>query len=66
MPLYDFTGEICEKQHKKGHYVTVTATLPHRRHGVVHIAPAFGEDDASVGRKYDLPFVQAGGIPRDR
>ena len=25
---------------------------------VVHIAPAFGEDDASVGRKYDLPFVQ--------
>lgn len=26
--------------------------------GVVHIAPAFGEDDASVGRKYDLPFVQ--------
>ena len=26
--------------------------------GVVHIAPAFGEDDASVGRNYDLPFVQ--------
>ena len=26
--------------------------------GVVHIAPAFGEDDAKVGRKYDLPFVQ--------
>ena len=26
--------------------------------GVVHIAPAFGEDDAQVGRKYDLPFVQ--------
>lgn len=26
--------------------------------GVVHIAPAFGEDDARVGRKYDLPFVQ--------
>ena len=26
--------------------------------GVVHIAPAFGEDDANVGRKYDLPFVQ--------
>ncbi|MDE6398833.1 MAG: isoleucine--tRNA ligase, partial [Clostridiales bacterium] len=25
--------------------------------GVVHIAPAFGEDDARVGRKYDLPFV---------
>ncbi len=26
--------------------------------GIVHIAPAFGEDDADVGRKYDLPFVQ--------
>ena len=26
--------------------------------GVVHIAPAFGEDDAKVGRKYDMPFVQ--------
>ena len=26
--------------------------------GIVHIAPAFGEDDAKVGRKYDLPFVQ--------
>ncbi|HAB59778.1 MAG TPA: isoleucine--tRNA ligase, partial [Lachnospiraceae bacterium] len=26
--------------------------------GVVHIAPAFGEDDAKVGRRYDLPFVQ--------
>ncbi len=26
--------------------------------GIVHIAPAFGEDDARVGRKYDLPFVQ--------
>ena len=25
---------------------------------MVHIAPAFGEDDANVGRKYDLPFVQ--------
>jgi isoleucyl-tRNA synthetase len=26
--------------------------------GIVHIAPAFGEDDSKVGRKYDLPFVQ--------
>ena len=25
---------------------------------MVHIAPAFGEDDANVGRNYDLPFVQ--------
>ena len=34
-------------------YVTLTDGT-----GVVHIAPAFGEDDAQVGRKYDLPFVQ--------
>ena len=27
--------------------------------GIVHTAPAFGEDDAKVGRKYDLPFIQA-------
>ena len=26
--------------------------------GIVHIAPAFGEDDARIGRAYDLPFVQ--------
>lgn len=26
--------------------------------GIVHIAPAFGEDDSKVGKKYDLPFVQ--------
>ena len=34
-------------------YVTMTDGT-----GIVHIAPAFGEDDANVGRKYDLPFVQ--------
>ncbi len=25
--------------------------------GIVHLAPAFGEDDATVGRKYDLPYL---------
>ena len=34
-------------------YVTLTDGT-----GIVHIAPAFGEDDANVGRNYDLPFVQ--------
>ena len=34
-------------------YVTMTDGT-----GVVHIAPAFGEDDSKVGRKYDLPFLQ--------
>ena len=53
-PLFDF-----EKTDKKAYYVVndeyVTLT---DGTGVVHIAPAFGEDDANVGRKYDLPFVQ--------
>ncbi len=44
---------------KKAYYVTCDnyVTLTDGT-GVVHIAPAFGEDDANVGRKYDLPFVQ--------
>ena len=58
-PLFDFVKPVCEKQNKKGHYITcdgyVTMT---DGTGIVHIAPAFGEDDAKVGRRYDLPFVQ--------
>ena len=58
-PLYVCAGECAEKQHKKGFFITcdnyVTMT---DGTGIVHIAPAFGEDDARVGRNYDLPFVQ--------
>lgn len=59
VPLYDFVTPICEKQKKKSHFITCDGyvTLTDGT-GVVHIAPAFGEDDANVGRKYDLPFVQ--------
>ena len=58
-PLFDCAVEICEKQRKKAYYVTCDTyvTLTDGT-GVVHIAPAFGEDDSKVGRKYDLPFVQ--------
>ena len=58
-PLFDYALPICEKQKKKAHFVTCDnyVTLTDGT-GVVHIAPAFGEDDAQVGRKYDLPFVQ--------
>ena len=58
-PLFDYASEACEKQHKKAFYVTCDTyvTLTDGT-GVVHIAPAFGEDDANVGRNYDLPFVQ--------
>ncbi len=58
-PLYACAKEVADKQHKKGFFITcdnyVTMT---DGTGIVHIAPAFGEDDANVGRNYDLPFVQ--------
>ena len=58
-PLYQCAADLAEKQHKKAFYVVCDTyvTLTDGT-GVVHIAPAFGEDDAQVGRKYDLPFVQ--------
>ncbi len=58
-PLFDFVKPVVEKQHKKGHYITVDdyVTMSDGT-GIVHIAPAFGEDDSRVGRNYDLPFVQ--------
>ncbi|MBS7181923.1 MAG: isoleucine--tRNA ligase [Eubacterium sp.] len=58
-PLYECAHEKAEKQHKKGFFITCDTyvTLTDGT-GVVHIAPAFGEDDANVGRNYDLPFVQ--------
>ena len=58
-PLFACAGEAAEKQHKKGFYITCDnyVTMSDGT-GIVHIAPAFGEDDANVGRKYDLPFVQ--------
>ena len=58
-PLFACAGECAAKQHKKGHYVTCdTYVTMTDGTGIVHIAPAFGEDDAQVGRRYDLPFVQ--------
>ncbi len=58
-PLFKCAGEAAEKQHKKAHYVVVDdyVTMEDGT-GVVHQAPAFGEDDARVGRKYGLPLVQ--------
>ena len=58
-PLYDCAAKVAEKQQKKAFYVTCDGyvTLTDGT-GIVHIAPAFGEDDAKVGRKYDMPFVQ--------
>ena len=58
-PLYECVKPVCEKQHKKGHFITCdTYVTMTDGTGIVHIAPAFGEDDSRVGRDYDLPFVQ--------
>ena len=53
-PLYSF-----QKVDRKGHFVTLAdyVTLGEGT-GIVHIVPAFGEDDYQVGLRYDLPFLQ--------
>ena len=56
IPLFDYAmGSFKEKAYYVvcDGYVTLTDGS-----GIVHIAPAFGEDDANVGRKYNLPFVK--------
>ena len=73
-PLFPCTGAACKKTGKRGHYVIadgyVTTT---DGTGIVHNAPAFGEDDARVCREHDMPFIQlvntrgemCGGTPWD-
>ena len=47
---------VLMQQNKKGFFVTCdTYVTMTDGTGIVHIAPAFGEDDANVGRNYDLP-----------
>ena len=58
-PLFACTGEFVKKTGKDAHFVTCDSYVTMSDGtGIVHIAPAFGEDDSKVGRKYDLPFVQ--------
>lgn len=54
-PLFDYDTGAKEKAYYVtcDGYVTLTDGT-----GVVHIAPAFGEDDSNVGKRYNLPFVQ--------
>lgn len=53
-PLFDYVKDTSKGWFvTNADYVTLTDGT-----GVVHIAPAFGEDDAQVGRRYDLPFVK--------
>ena len=58
-PLFACAGESARKQNKKAHFVTCDSYVTMEDGtGIVHIAPAFGEDDSRIGRDYDLPFVQ--------
>ena len=58
-PLFACTGEVAAKQRKKAHFVTCDGYVTMSDGtGIVHIAPAFGEDDGRIGREYDLPFIQ--------
>lgn len=58
-PLFDCAKKIADAQHKTGFFITCDSYVSMADGtGIVHIAPAFGEDDAKVGRNYDLPFVQ--------
>ena len=58
-PLWECTREAAAKQKKKAHFVVCDSYVTMSDGtGIVHIAPAFGEDDNRVGRDYNLPFVQ--------
>lgn len=58
-PLFACAAQSAAQQNKKAHFVTCGSFVTMSDGtGIVHIAPAFGEDDASIGRAYDLPFVQ--------
>ena len=58
-PLFECAGAAAAKQRKKAHFVTCDSYVTMSDGtGIVHIAPAFGEDDNRIGRNYELPFVQ--------
>ena len=58
-PLYQAAADVAARQHKKSHFVVCDGYVTMSDGtGIVHIAPAFGEDDSRVGRDYDLAFVQ--------
>ena len=59
IPLWECTAKEAARQKKTAHFVTADSYVTMSDGtGIVHIAPAFGEDDSRVGRRYDLPFVQ--------
>ena len=70
VPLLPYATNSLASLKKKGHYIVSDSYVTMSDGtGIVHIAPAFGEDDARVGRQNDLPFVQLvnedGTMPED-
>ena len=58
-PLYPFAEKIVEKSGKKAFFITCdNYVTTEDGTGIVHCAPAFGEDDNRVCKKYNTPFVQ--------
>ncbi|MDR0841212.1 MAG: isoleucine--tRNA ligase [Christensenellaceae bacterium] len=73
-PLFPSTAAACQKTGKRGHYVIADEYVTTSEGtGIVHNAPAFGEDDARVCAAHDMPFIQlvntrgemTGGTPWD-
>lgn len=58
-PLYSCAADAAGRAGKKAFFVTCDSYVTMTDGtGIVHIAPAFGEDDARIGRNYDLPLIQ--------
>ncbi len=58
-PLYACAADTAAAQGKQAHFVLCDPYVSMSDGtGIVHIAPAFGEDDSRIGKKYDLPFIQ--------
>ena len=58
-PLFACTAEAARKTGKRGHYVVADGYVTaDDGTGIVHNAPAFGEDDYRICRVHDMPFVQ--------
>ncbi len=58
-PLFNYTKEAADKTGKKGHYIICDSYVTMSDGtGIVHTAPAFGEDDNRVCREYDMPFIR--------
>lgn len=58
-PLFPYADQAIEESKKEAYFVTIDSYVTMEEGtGIVHIAPAFGDDDSRIGREYDLPFVQ--------